>query len=155
VSLALIKDLQVVVQSVALQDMEAKELSFPTSLRFLLPSSGSFPTLRFVSVHGVHLHHDVHITMSHPQTFTFQFQLFFSVQRGRTAYHGDTQLSLYVCILLCLPVSISCRRFTIISLIVLQSQFLLNRRHTSHTISNIPAVPVGEADIQRCNIYIS
>jgi hypothetical protein len=27
-------------------------LSFPTCLRFLLPPSGSFPTLRFISVHG-------------------------------------------------------------------------------------------------------
>jgi hypothetical protein len=41
-------------------NIEANELSFPTSLCFLLPDAGSFPTLRFISVHGVHLH--VHIT---------------------------------------------------------------------------------------------
>ena len=45
-------------------NMDANQLSFPTSLRFLLPPSGSFPTLRFISVHGVHLH--VHITMPRP-----------------------------------------------------------------------------------------
>jgi hypothetical protein len=42
-------------------NMEAKDLSFPTSLRFFLPPSGSIPTLCFISVHGVHLHH-VHIS---------------------------------------------------------------------------------------------
>jgi hypothetical protein len=41
----------------------AKELSFPTFVRFLLPPSGSFPTLHLISVYGVHLHH-VNITMS-------------------------------------------------------------------------------------------
>jgi len=32
-------------------NVEAKEFSFPTSLRFLLHA---FPTLRFISAHGVH-----------------------------------------------------------------------------------------------------
>ena len=38
-------------------NMEANDLSFPTSLRFLLPPSGSFPTLRFISFHvAIYVH---------------------------------------------------------------------------------------------------
>ena len=36
-------------------NMEAKDMSFPTSLRFFLPPSGSIRTLYFTLVHGVHL----------------------------------------------------------------------------------------------------
>jgi hypothetical protein len=66
-------------------NMEAKGDSFPTSLGFLLPPSGSFPTWCCLSVHGVHLHlvHTRHPPRGH---FRFDFSSpLFIIKRARTS----------------------------------------------------------------------
>ena len=56
-------------------NIKVKELSFPISSRFLLPPSGSFPTLCFISIHG-----DLHVHITCLETrLSLQIRFFISV----------------------------------------------------------------------------
>jgi hypothetical protein len=60
------------------EHMEAKDLALQTSLLFLPPPSGSFATLRFISVHGVHGVYLHTYTISR-SPMTLQIPVFFCV----------------------------------------------------------------------------